>query len=698
MDNYHEKEFSIGDLIKLEISRNDFDDLGSILQLNYTHSIKTNHIITMSFYNDNYTQINQKSLLLLCNHDNILFDNVLMLISINFNNSTSSYAIKLLNKEIAYMKLYVHASTITINKKSKEKEELSFSQLFDLRNLSTLDAKSFTEMLKQGHNTLNESESSNDNLAFIISELDKVNQSLIFEKEKVEQSKKAIKEKELKINQMITRFKEEMMLFADKCYGECHNEIREKMSVLQKKMSLIEANIKNKYSIMKKKYQAETNTPSTTLYEKNTKNNHKDKVANLEIKISFLEDYNESLKSKLQDKENEIAQNNVNEAKQNKMIKKLKDELVLLQSQLKEKKEKASNIISLNNQSNKNPSQISKVIKSKQLISVELNKMQLEYYNNLLIVSEFVSNNKSTSQSIISEKEIKIISLLLMHLMINPINVCNKFPFCCSLILHKILSLVFATDKQIISQFQDYLTDFSNKFPEFKSIVTSSQNINNVMPKEEAALIFISFKINEVDVNCNEILLTKAKSFNGYFNKNKEKYIEKNNTAMFKYILICNVLFSLIIVGDQNEAIKIARDIYQEYICKKDHCAIQFLIQKRYFELLLFINNTTSNCESLMLLLIDSMLIIISLGYTILSETINKSLFNNQNKLMMKKLMLSNGYSDKIIILLFLISFEYPLMRNYLNEFKNELDSINHHRIQSKLINMNIEILNKYIR
>ena len=44
------------------------------------------------------------------------------------------------------------------------------------------------------------------------------------------------------IEQKIIQFKEEILLFKDKCYGECVNEINKKMKNLTKKMTTIENN------------------------------------------------------------------------------------------------------------------------------------------------------------------------------------------------------------------------------------------------------------------------------------------------------------------------------------------------------------------------------------------------------------------------------------------------------------------------
>ena len=109
MDNYLEKEFSIGEVMSLLILRNDFDDIGSVLKMKITQNISSLHSIAISFYTENKIQINQKNLVLFCNYENTLFDNVLLLSSFSTKNN-NVYQLKLLNKEIAYMKMYINAS------------------------------------------------------------------------------------------------------------------------------------------------------------------------------------------------------------------------------------------------------------------------------------------------------------------------------------------------------------------------------------------------------------------------------------------------------------------------------------------------------------------------------------------------------------------------------------------------------------
>ena len=141
MDNYLEKEFSIGEVMSLLILRNDFDDIGSVLKMKITQNISSLHSIAISFYTENKIQINQKNLVLFCNYENTLFDNVLLLSSFSTKNN-NVYQLKLLNKEIAYMKMYINASY-----KSKGKtNQYSFAKVFDLKELKILSKEEIDEL------------------------------------------------------------------------------------------------------------------------------------------------------------------------------------------------------------------------------------------------------------------------------------------------------------------------------------------------------------------------------------------------------------------------------------------------------------------------------------------------------------------------------------------------------------------------
>ena len=520
MDNYNESEFSIGNIMTLAISRNDFDALGSVIEMKFTHLIPNNHIIIMSFYNEQNTQIHQKSLLLLCNYENILFDNVLILSNLN-SKKTDDYKIKFLNKEIKYMKIYLESNINIVNKK----KENFYNHIFDLKNLKILNNHEIKDLNLTISNDVFSSNKNKgkNNLNLILSEIENVNKTLTKEKEKIDTEKIKIKEKENslnilkeKINKKVVQFKEEIILFGDKCYGECMNEINVKMNELQKKIFSVENNVMNKYKIIKEKF----NNNNFDFNNINIKDNKKEKIANLEIKVKFLEDSNSNLKNKLNEKEDKIKNLESNEEKLNKNIKKLKDEIVLLNSQIKSIKKKNKNsttnnnitINSISNTLNNTKSNNESIINfttstnnnnnnntndknKKKLIQFEIGKIQMENFSKLYINDTLFIDN-------LSEKEIQTISLLIMHLSINPINLFNKYEYSHFIILNKILKLV--DNGLYLNSILNYLCEFYNKFPEFKSNVKNflskneNYNLNKNIKKLKDEIVLLNSQIKSI--------------------------------------------------------------------------------------------------------------------------------------------------------------------------------------------------------
>ena len=58
MDKTIEKEFSIGDLLNLVIIRNEEDSLNPVIEMKFSSIIPTNHLIIMSFYDEEKNQMN----------------------------------------------------------------------------------------------------------------------------------------------------------------------------------------------------------------------------------------------------------------------------------------------------------------------------------------------------------------------------------------------------------------------------------------------------------------------------------------------------------------------------------------------------------------------------------------------------------------------------------------------------------------
>ena len=245
MENVKEKEFSIGDILNLLITKNE------VLEMKFSSLISNRNIIIISFYDSENNRITQKNLKFLCNYKNILFDNILIIS--NLKEEAQEYKLKIFNKNISYMKLYIQ----TFN--NINKEENFFSQMFDLNTLKILTKEEINKLslIK---------EEKNNNLNIIISELDKVNKSLNERKIELDTKEDEIKNIEYNINkqkkiieQKIIQFKEEILLFKDKCYGEYFNEVNNKMKQINKKFNTVENNINNKYKILKEKLSNNSN-------------------------------------------------------------------------------------------------------------------------------------------------------------------------------------------------------------------------------------------------------------------------------------------------------------------------------------------------------------------------------------------------------------------------------------------------------
>ena len=629
MDNYLEKEFSIGEVMSLLILRNDFDDIGSVLKMTITQTISSIHSIAMSFYTENKIQINQKNLVLFCNYENTLFDNVLLLSSFSTKNN-NVYQLKLLNKEIAYMKMYINASY-----KSKGKtNQYSFAKVFDLKELKILSKEEIDELsLITANDSIVgnlsiDTGNKNDNLSLILSEIDKVNQSLMVEKEKVDNDKKMIIEREQKVSQMIIDFKKEMYLFGDRCYGECLNEVNMKVNEVNKKLNSVENNIMNKYRIIKDKLSSANKTMTTTSNVSTTGGNYKDKLANLEIKVKVLEDASNVLKKTIADKDEKIKNYVSNEEKNSKVIKKLKDDIVLLNSQLKDKKEKDNSTLSLS-QSKKTST--STIKKAKTLISFDINKLQIQNYNNslsqeMLMLSLSIDNYNSNTTN---DKELTILSLLLMNISINPINLYNKYDNSIILTMIKLRSFFKlgsnSTYSSVISSTIDILY---SKLNEFKS------SLGRITTKSIDKPI-VNLLINNNEINYSDILYSKCNSFETFITKTENKInkglssissstVNNYNSDNLKLTSVSNSLLCILFNGDINEIYRHMNNIVTKYLYSKDNLVMKFLYLNKFVDLVIkvylkYYKNSTNkkSIGDYVNLMIDIMLIYHSNEYDV---------------------------------------------------------------------------------
>ena len=723
MEKIKEKEFSIGNILNLLIIRND------VLEMKFTPLIINRNILVISFYDFEKNQITKKKLKFLCNYKNIVFDNILLIS--NLKEENQEYKLKIFSENISYMKLYIQ----TFN--DINKSENSFSQIFDLNSLKVLNKEEINNL------SLNKEEE-HKNLNIIISELETVNKSLNEKQKELDKKEKEIKNIEYNINnqrkiieQKIIKFKEEILLFKDKCYGECVNEINDKIKKLNKKITTVENNINNKYKIMKDKL---SNNNINKLNNNNIiSQEKKDKIANLEIKIKFLEDNLNKYKDKNIENEEKIKNYIINEEKLNTNIKKLKDELILTNSQIKEKKLKMStNINNSNNMSISNISIIESkekeninLIKNKRIknkISFELDKYQKELISkyhiyNILFEYKYIPNN-------FNDKEILSMSLLIMHLSTNPISLNNKFDIGHIILLDKIIFylLYFNKINSFIIFIKQSLDELYNKLPEFKNnlytYITNNSNKNNI--NEFQPLIDIN--INEI--NLSNIIFNKCTLFGNYLMKNNTISNNERKNHLKKFTIISNILISLLFCSTKNaiyELIKQIRTFLNKY--NKDEEIKKYLIRIKLTKILLLIFekiNYKKNDE-LIQNIFDCILFSISIinsNENNLEKDLERVLFENKkfknylknnieefNSLFEERRISLNDENEiiknnfvKTIILITNISIYCPSLINKIkddfmesiNNIKNIMNVKKEDKI-IKLINKNISILSKII-
>ena len=187
--------------------------------------------------------------------------------------------------------------------------------------------------------------------------------------------------------------------------------------------------------------------------------------------MKVLEDASNVLKKTIADKDEKIKNYISNEEKNSKVMKKLKDEIVILNSQLKDRKEKEKENSTLALSQSKKTS-TSTIKKAKTLISFDINKLQIQNYNNslsqeMLMLSLSIDNYNSNTTN---DKELTILSLLLMNISINPINLYNKYDNSIILTMIKLRSFFKlgsnSTYSSVISSTVDILY---NKLNEFKA-------------------------------------------------------------------------------------------------------------------------------------------------------------------------------------------------------------------------------------
>lgn len=655
MENINEKEFAVGDIMTLKILRKEFDELGTIHEMKIKNLVQSNHIIVMSFYKENMMQISQKNLLVLCNCENIIFDNILLIISLK-NKSEIEYKIKCLNKEINYMKIHISGS-LNSSRNGKDLKICEFTKIFDFKNLKFLQDNEIDSLnLSEVNNSLLPVQN-NDNLNFILSEINKINKNLEEEENDLESKKRNLLDKEEKINKKIYDFKNEMMLLGEKYYGECLNEINERINEISKKVNNCENNIMNKYKILKEKLRNENSKENKI--NNISQGNNRDKIANLEIKIKYLEDSNNALKKSLFEKEELLKEYINNEEKLTKKLKQLKDETVLLKSELKEKNNEKNNDSSI--QSEKESLQNSKIsvnIKAKgktnPISNYELNKIQIESLSNNLFNSVlFEINTKSKEDTFLT-------SLLLMNAFVNPIILYNKFEYAYILLFLKLSKHYLTSNNNFFCQISSVLSDLLKKFPEFKeNLLLFLKNKKENDERKNIDLIEMNIDIENQNRNFSRCLYNKFINFENFLNKiiNKNdtqimSTYQKNNILISKYILASNsMILILCSYNIKNININIL-NIIKKFLMKKDESVIKFLVKSDFLQILIKIFSelnpkeiNKNDLNEYTQLLVDIFLLLVTFGYIkkkINFEFLNSFLFNKPNSILFFEFLKTN--------------------------------------------------------
>jgi uncharacterized coiled-coil protein SlyX len=650
------KCFNLNDKVKIEISKNDFDELGSIVELN----IKTTTQILLSFYDNKKNQINQNQLIFITNNEYFTFDNVYILKA-----SDNSIPIKLLNKEIQFIKVFA------LNSKGKKSP-----YLININDLTLLNNSEEFKAETQGTQVqLNQ----NDNISLILEELSRVNKDLINEKEQLEKNKAIIKNKEDQIGNMILGFKKDILLYYDKCYNEITNKLNSRVADLNKKLQIIENNVLNKYKIIKEKITTKVETKKNEICEK-----PKDKTANLEIKIKFLEDTINTLKNKIIEKDELIKTLSENDEKLTKAMKKLKEENINLNSKLKQADEKIKACESVNITTTENS--LSKV---KEKSKIKKTKFDIPSKKELIqILDSFIINiliQKNYEKINMLEKDLQTNSNLLLNICTNPISLFNEFQNAYLITTKKLADyLISITNKTIL---QTEINNTINNSSELKKEIYSFTYSDLDRSKFAILNIFIAEKIR-----FNEMVLNRIDYFYNYLNKNEKKVIEKSGKFIYKLTkLSCLILNFIFCYEDDNLLTPIRQIIMMiSMLSKEGNSAylVNFLLTINFFDLLFnFINYNDNFKRDLMKCYIDLILLLYSLNYNIFE--LNKNTQNHFNEIILNKYIDWTNISEESNLIIFL-----TILSKYQDiPFKDKLNGIAKDNIKDKLIKENLDCI-----
>jgi hypothetical protein len=570
-----------------------------------------------------------------------------------------------------------------------------------------------------------------DFINVILQELNAVNLSLISEKESLEKNRQSLKLKEELINSSIITFKKDVMIYSDKFYTEAYSIFNNKLSEVQKKLQVTENNVLNKIKLIKEKNNISFSNLKKNVCNKEKDNletglNSKEKIANLEIRIKFLEDCVNNLKSKLNEKEGQLKSLLDSEEKLNKNLRKLKEENINLNSKLKNFEDKESSQLSqlqvsiLNKKesnfekegkNNKSPTPIKKITKRKYEFSKQLvNQYTESFVIDLLLSSNSFQHNIDLSLKNLNENEISLCVNILINIAINPISLFQKFPFSFIFAIRKIMNFAinyhlkgntldkfnnisFDTLNQT-NQMKESLYEIINTYSELKK---SLNDINYITKSKELfALLDLSIPLDNGEVqsylNLNDMLVHKLNLFANFMNKNEKKYLEKNNYANFKLISLSILIYKLILTRDLSEMSAIVKYILKEIIYTRDFFSINYLtFSLNYFSILItlmstldFLSNTlyteskneilNSTIQNLFFLFLDSFLFLYSLDsrFNIFEENRKLSDVIKDNKIIIEIILKEiTSCNKKVIIFVGIIS-------NYTNlSLKIDIKKIN---------------------
>lgn len=268
------KEINLTNTQNIIIKKNNFNELGTIIQIEGKKIEYENQIISFIFYDSKKNTIPAKNLILLTNQKNFFFENLLFISTLKNKNSEKNFnltpnkifenpkieedffLLKFLNEEIKFFKILIinknFASNFHANFKCEPNEENFFNFFIDCENFckinfpSNLNSNSSSNEenknlnLKEKRNLENFGEFENfenfenlrikknseifdlnklnkidnknskcekkDQINLILEELNKVNLSLLNEKEILEKQKIEIKNREENVNAMILYF------------------------------------------------------------------------------------------------------------------------------------------------------------------------------------------------------------------------------------------------------------------------------------------------------------------------------------------------------------------------------------------------------------------------------------------------------------------------------------------------------------